>query len=104
MLRIVLLIAVGLVVGCGSSTEEVELPPGVGRAELGSTLDQIAKTGEFDTVLLGLTIGLEQEGLMQEAAMVQQIPDLGDEARVKRFAKQVSAAVKRELANHQSSK
>ncbi|QDU75252.1 hypothetical protein Pan97_22820 [Bremerella volcania] len=89
----------GLVSGCGIwGNEASKPPPGIAKAELVATLDKIAETGKYQDVLQQLTIGLEREGLMQEAANLQQFSTLESEERVKRSAKKLSSEVKKKLA------
>ncbi|WP_417736774.1 hypothetical protein [Rosistilla oblonga] len=96
-MRFVFVSLLALAIGCGSE-EVVELPAPVEKTQLVATIDQIAATGQVDEgVLTGLTMGLEGAGLMGEAALVQQYPSIGDEARVKKMAKQLSKDVKKKL-------
>lgn len=97
-MRTIFLCLLTLSLGCGTQ-EVVQLPPVVTQDQLVGTLDQIAATGQYDDVLTGLTMGLEEAGLMGEAATVQQWPGMGDESRVKKSAKQLSKVVQKQLAS-----
>jgi len=100
VLRMMILVGcLGLVSGCGMlGSETPKPPPGIAKTELVSTLDEIAETGKYQDVLQQLTIGLESEGLMQEAASLQQFSNLDSEEIVKRRAKKLSSEVKKKLA------
>ncbi|QDS86407.1 hypothetical protein EC9_05690 [Rosistilla ulvae] len=96
-MRFVFVSLLAFTIGCGAE-EVVELPAPVEKTQLVATIDQIAATGQFDEEMLtGLTMGLEEAGLMGEAALVQQYPTMGDEAQVKKKAKQLSKDVKKKL-------
>ncbi|QEG40120.1 hypothetical protein [Roseimaritima ulvae] len=96
-MRILCICLLTLALGC-SSQEVVELPPPTSSDQLVAKLDQIAATGQYEDVLMELTMGLEEAGLMGEAVELQQCTTLDDEARVKQVAKQLSARVKKQLA------
>ncbi|MBA2116634.1 hypothetical protein [Bremerella alba] len=98
LIRFLLFVLVVAVVGCSSS--EVPPPPeALSRDQFVATLDEVAKTGQFEEqTLLQLTIGLEEAGLMGEAASVQQIASLGNDRQIKQHAKRLSASVKKGLA------
>lgn len=96
-MRFIFVCLLAFTVGCASE-EVVQLPAPVEGPQLVETIDQIAATGQVDEdVLMRLTMGLEGAGLMGEAAMVQQYPSIGDEAQVKKMAKQLSKDVKKKL-------
>lgn len=96
--RLILLACLTIMLGCSAS--DVAPPPeGISQDQLVSALAQIAETGQFEEkTLLELTVGLEQAGLMGEAASLQQLPSLSNEKQVKQLAKKLSAAVKKQLA------
>lgn len=96
-MRTLFICLLALALGCGSQ-EVVQLPAPTTQDQLVAKLDQIAATGQYEDVLLELTMGLEEAGLMGEAAQLQQCPSLGNEAKVKQVAKQLSARVKKQLA------
>lgn len=98
LIRLILLACLTIMLGCSAS--DVSPPPeGISQDQLVPALAQIAETGQFEEkTLLELTVGLEQAGLMGEAASVQQLPSLSNEKQVKQFAKKLSAAVKKQLA------
>ncbi len=96
-MRILYICLLALALGCGSQ-EVVQLPAPTTQDQLVAKLDQIAQTGQYEDVLLELTMGLEEAGLMGEAAQLQQCSTFNDDAKVKQVAKQLSARVKKQLA------
>ncbi|QDS96679.1 hypothetical protein FF011L_54910 [Roseimaritima multifibrata] len=96
-MRIIYICILAMAIGC-SSKEVVQLPTPTTQDQLVVKLDQIASTGQYESVLTELTMGLEEAGLMGEAAELQQLPAFDDEAKVKQAAKKLTARVKKLLA------
>lgn len=98
--RLLLFAFLALVFGCAGSDVPPPPPEAISQDQLVPTLDQIAETGHLaDETLSALSSGLEQAGLVGEAASANQMASLGDEKQVKQFAKRLSAAVKKQLAS-----
>ncbi|QDU50153.1 hypothetical protein [Gimesia panareensis] len=77
-------------IGCSGSTPAVpEVSPGLTQDQLVPTLQKIAETGQYDTVLQDLTVGLENAGHMEQAVTVQRFNELSDPEDVKKLAAQV---------------
>lgn len=88
-----------LLLGCGGSDADSQAPlPGIPAESLQSTLNTIADTGEYRSVLRDLTAGLENAGKMEEAAMVQQFPTLNSPLQVKQLARRIAGKLHQEQA------
>lgn len=98
--RLLLFAFLTLLFGCAGSDVPPPPPEAISQEQLVPTLVQIAETGHLEAeTLSALSSGLEQAGLMGEAASANQMASLGDEKQVKQFAKKLSASVKRQLAS-----
>ena len=98
-MRLICLCLLTLTIGCNTQ-EVVQLPSPVTQGDLVSTLEQVANTGQYeDDVLTALTMGLEEAGMMDEAAHIQQWPAIDNQAKVKQLAKQVASRVTKRLAS-----
>jgi len=76
--------------GCNNSAPQApEVSPGLTQDQLVPTLQQIAETGEYDTVLQDLTVGLENAGHMEQAVTVQSFQELSGPEDVKKRAAQL---------------
>ncbi|QDT27002.1 hypothetical protein Enr10x_23160 [Gimesia panareensis] len=83
-------------IGCNSSTSAVpEVSPGLTQDQLVPTLQKIAETGHYDTVLQDLTVGLENAGHMEQAVTVQRFNELSDPEDIKKLATQVVATIQK---------
>ena len=82
-------------IGCASSEPDFqEAYPGVLESDLAPTLETIADTGEYDHILINLTVGLEQAGYMNEAAAVQEFQVMENPAEVKRLAGRLAKKIR----------
>ncbi|PQO33431.1 hypothetical protein C5Y96_11345 [Blastopirellula marina] len=100
LIRLFMFVMLALVLGCTSS-QTPAVPDGLSSDQLVAAIDEIAETGRFEEeTLVELTIGLENAGLMGEAASAQQLPTMTDERQIKQFAKRLSATVKKGLASN----
>lgn len=81
-----------LIVGCGDEADQNAGPviKPIPAENLVVTLDKIAETGKYDDILNDLSAGLEEVGMMGEAATVQQFPSFKNPAAVKHVAKQIA--------------
>jgi len=97
-IRFTLFVLLVAVVGCSSNSAPPP-PEGLTPDQFVPKLEQISETGQFqEEELLQLTIGLEQAGLMGEAASVQQLAAMDNERQIKQSAKRLSVNVKKGLA------
>lgn len=95
LLRAIIIGTLVFVAGCGKTYVEVTA---VDRSEIASTLQQISKTGNAEGVLDELTVGLEREGFMQEAAQLQIAASKDDSEGLKRVASRLAKKVEKKLA------
>lgn len=83
-------------VGCNDSAPPApEVSPGFTQDQLVPTLQKIAETGEYDTVLQDLTVGLENAGHMEQAVAVQSFQELSDPEDVKKRAAEVAETLQK---------
>ncbi len=71
-----------------------ELYPGIPENQLVPTLQRIAETGEYQSVLMNLTVGLEEVGFMDEAARIQEFSGLPED-KVKQLAAEIASQVRK---------
>lgn len=83
-------------VGCNDSVPQTpEVSPGFTQDQLVPTLQKIAETGEYDTVLQDLTVGLENAGHMEQAITVQSFQELSSPEDVKKLAAKVAESLQK---------
>ena len=96
MKNITLLCLLLIMTGCNSATPPApEVSPGLSKDQLVPTLQQIAKTGEYSNVLQDLTVGLENNGHMNQAVTVQGFQELSGPEEVKQLAAKVVESMKK---------
>jgi hypothetical protein len=83
-------------IGCsGNASTTPEVSPGLTQDQLVPTLQKIAETGQYDTVLQDLTVGLENAGHMEQAVTVQRFNELSDPEDIKKLAAQVMKQIQK---------
>ncbi len=96
MKNIAILFFLLIISGCNNSTPKTpEISPGLSRDQLAPTLEQIAETGEYQSVLQDLTVGLENAGFMEQAVAVQNFQELSNPEAIKKLASKLADIVQK---------
>lgn len=96
--RLLVVLASLSLVGCMGESTVTEVEPAVQPDQLVTTLEKVAETGEYDEVITGLTMGLEQSGHMDQAVAVQSFRNLSGPEEVKKLARALVKQIRKDGA------